>query len=201
MSAAENEFEFDPGTEPKPAPGARKPRGAASDGGAFPEGPDETAALIDDLARQNDTLRAERDEARDAHKRALADHQNAHRRALANEQTAKEMGVRGVLLSVLPVIDNFDMAMLSDPSKVSAQQVMDGVGLIKAEMLRALSGHGATLINPKPGDVFDPQRHEAIMHQPAEGIAPNHIVNTLRVGFEIGGRLVRPAQVSVAPAA
>lgn len=162
---------------------------------------DETSLLIEELQHQVERLTQERDESRTAHIRAVADHQNYHRRALANELTAKEMGIRGVLQSVMPVIDHFDMALLSDPEKVTAKQVMDGVKMIKEELLRALSSHGAVVINPKRGDDFQPHRHEAIMHQPAEGVEPGHVVMTLRVGFEIDGRLVRPAQVSVAPAA
>lgn len=160
---------------------------------------DETSALIDELQTQVQRLTQERNEAQNAHKLALADFQNYQRRAMSNETEARQQGVRSVLHSVMPVLDHFDMALLSNPEKVSAQQVMDGVQMIKTELIRALSAHGVHMISPAKDDMFDPQRHEAIMHQTAEGVQPGHVVITLRPGFTLNDRLVRPAQVSVAP--
>jgi molecular chaperone GrpE len=160
---------------------------------------DETTELIDDLQSQLELAKSARDEAQDAHKRALADFQNYQRRASNSEREAKQQGVRAVLQSVVPVIDHFDMALLHDSEKVTAKQVLDGVRLIKEELLRILSTHGVLIINPKPNDPFDAHRHEAIMHQPSEGVEAGNVTMTLRPGFEIDGRLVRPAQVAVAP--
>jgi len=161
---------------------------------------DETSELIEELQTQLEVAKAARDEAQDAHKRALADFQNYQRRAALNEREARQQGVRGVLQSVVPVIDHFDMALLHDTDKVTAKQVLDGVRLIKDELLRVLSANGALVVNPQPNDAFDAHRHEAIMHQPGEGVQPGNVTMTLRPGFEIDGRLVRPAQVAVAPA-
>lgn len=182
---------------PAPAPGEA--------GGAHQGDPDATAALIDEiqaeLARvraEADQLRAERDAAQHAHKLALADFQNFQRRARANEQTAQEQGVRGVLHSIIPVIDHFQLALAQDPSTGSVRQLVDGVALIRDELLRALSTHGVSVINPQRGEPFDPARHQALLHQPAEGVAPGSVVMCLRQGFAVEERLVRPAEVSVA---
>ena len=53
-------------------------------------------------------------------------------------------------------------------------------------------------IEPVVGDEFDPNRHEAVMRQPAEGIAPNHIVSVLQPGYAMGDQVLRPAKVAVA---
>ena len=164
-------------------------------------GPDETAALIDDLSIKVDELTRQRDEAKDQHARALAEFQNYQRRSLQNEQQAREFGVRGVLQSVMPVVDHFDMALSLDPDKSTAKQVIDGVTMIKDELLRALSQHGVGLIRPGKGDAFDPTQHEAIVHVDAPGVAEGCVVATLRLGYAVSGRVVRPAQVSVAKAA
>lgn len=172
-----------------------------------PVDPDATASLIDEiqaeLARtrtEADQLRAERDAAQHAHKLALADFQNYQRRASMNEQTAREQGVRGVLQSIIPVIDHFQLALVQDRASASAEQVMQGVSLIRDELLRALSLHGVTVINPARGEAFDPARHQALLHQPAPGVEPGCIVMCLRQGFAVDDRLVRPAEVAVAAA-
>lgn len=167
----------------------------------LPTDPDQTAALIDQLQGEINRLVGERDDARHAHKLALAEFQNYQRRAISNEQAARDAGVRNVLYAVMPVIDHFDMALLQNPETVSAGQVMRGVALIKDELLRAFTSLGVTLVNPARNDPFDASKHEAIMQQPGEGVEPGHVALCLRVGFLLNDRLVRPAQVAVAPAA
>ncbi len=194
----------------KPEPDPADPKAAEPAGGAAPADPtaadaaapldtvDETAALIDDLSLKVDALTRERDDAQEAHKRALAEFQNYQRRSLANEQQAREFGVRGVLQSVMPVVDHFDMALGLDAEKTTAKQVMGGVAMIKDELLRVLGAHGVAVIRPAPGDAFDPNLHEAIVHVPADGVGAGCVVATLRLGYSLSGRVVRPAQVSIA---
>jgi molecular chaperone GrpE len=171
-----------------------------------PSEPDATADLIDslnsELAIVKDQLAAaaaERDELGRKYQAALAEMTNAARRARQSEDQARDMGIRSVLLNVLPVIDHFDYALNQDPAKVTAQAVVQGVTMIKEELIRALATQGAGAINPQPNDAFDPMQHEAVIQQPAEGVNPGHIVKTLRMGFTLSGRTVRPAQVIVAP--
>lgn len=170
--------------------------------------PDATEALIEDLSRQVDALtaqveklRAERDEAQAAWKHTAADFANAQKRAVSNEHTAREQGIRGVLYNIMPIIDHFDLALGQDPEKVTVQQVISGVTMIKGELLRALASQGVSIINPAPNSAFDPRHHEAVVQQSVEGVEPGNVVATLRMGYAINDRLVRPAQVSVAPAA
>jgi len=161
--------------------------------------PDATASLLDELQDTIRRLTSERDAAIDAHKRALADFQNYQRRAIQNEHTAREMGVRSVLTSIIPVLDHFDLALSQDTSRSTTKQVIDGVTMIKDELIRVLGNSGVQPIRPGKGDDFDPTRHEAVMHMPADNVPPSQVVMTLRIGYMLGDRLVRPAQVAVAP--
>ncbi len=135
--------------------------------------------------------------------RTLADYQNSHRRALANEQEARVQARTGVVQSVLSVLDHFDLALGQDMAKASAEQIVSGVKVIRDELMKVLQSHGVGVINPAPGEEFNPDRHQAIMQQAAKGIDPGHVVATYQVGFTIstGGaeRVVRPAKVAVAP--
>jgi len=144
-------------------------------------------------------LRAQRDEFNDKYLRALAEFQNYQRRAHNNEKEARQQGVSSVLGAIIPVMDHFDMALGLDPTKASAQQVIDGVKVIRAELLKALQSSGIVVINPEPNDEFNPGQHQAIMQQSAESVESGRIVSTFQPGYVLGERVVRPAKVIVAP--
>lgn len=131
--------------------------------------------------------------------RARADFQNYQRRALVNEREAREWGAAAVLESIVSVLDHFDVALTQDPEKASAASIIDGVRLIKDEMIRAIGDHGVDVIYPALGDELDPGRHEAIGHQAAEGAEPGTVSKTVQVGYAVGDRVLRPAKVFVAP--
>jgi len=156
----------------------------------------EDAELLDALL---DTIN-QRDDLQDKLLRTAADHQNFQRRASGNEREARTSATQGVVQSLIPLLDTFEMALLQDPEKVSAKQVIDGVGMIRGEFLRLLSGYGVSSIDPKVGDEFNPAEHSAMMQQAAEGVEPGHISMNMGMGFKLGDRVVRPAKVAVVPA-
>ncbi|HYF15298.1 MAG TPA: nucleotide exchange factor GrpE [Phycisphaerales bacterium] len=134
--------------------------------------------------------------------RLMADFQNYQRRALANEDVAKQQGASGVVQSIVGVIDHFDLALGQDTSKASAEQIVEGVRVIREELLRALARHGVSPMSPGPNDEFVPGRHEAIMQQEAPGVGKGRVAATLQAGYVVrdasGERVIRPAKVSVA---
>lgn len=144
-------------------------------------------------------LRAELDDMSDRLKRTMADFQNYQRRAMQNEHEARRQGVSAVVMSVVPVIDHFDLA-LNQKADGAAAGILEGVKVIRAELIRALERQGVTVINPPVNEAFDPTRHEAIMQQGGDGVDPGHISATLQPGFELGDRVIRSAKVAVAPA-
>lgn len=131
--------------------------------------------------------------------RAIADHQNFQRRAANNEREAGVQARTGVVQSIIPVLDHFDLALAQDPDKTTAEQIVGGVRVIRDELMRVLNSFGVTLIDPAPGDEFDPNCHEAMLRQAGEGVQPGHISLNLGVGYKLGERVVRPAKVAVAP--
>jgi len=156
---------------------------------------DENEEIVEALV---DTIRA-RDELSDKLLRMAADHQNFQRRASGNEREARTSATQGVVQSLIPLLDTFEMALMQDPEKVSSQMVIDGVKMIRDEFMRMLSGYGVSPINPSVGDEFNPAEHAAMMQQPADGIEPGHISMNMGIGFKLGERVVRPAKVAVVP--
>lgn len=166
-----------------------------SGGGASSELQAKVTKLEQDLAEANSRAL-----------RAMADFQNYQKRSLMNESIAKASGVAGVVTGVVTVLDHFDLALQQDITKVTAEQLIGGVKVIREELIRVLQLHGVGIVNPKPGDDFVPGIHEAIMQQHAEGIAPGKVVATFQAGYTLAGgaagggeRVLRPAKVSVAP--
>lgn len=158
----------------------------------LPEQAEFVEALLDTIAK--------RDEMQDKLIRATADHQNFQRRATGNEREARTGATQGVVQSLIPLLDTFEMALLQDPDKVSAEQVIEGVKMIRDEFIRMLSGYGVSSIDPKVGDEFNPMEHSAMMQQAVEGIEPGHISMNMGIGYKLGDRVVRPAKVAVVPA-
>lgn len=167
------------------------------------EGADERADDQRDPAGEDspesdaDALRADLAEAEDRYKRALADFQNYQRRAVANEARAREEGAAGVVKSVLPVLDHFDLALGHDPEQASAASILEGVKLIKGELLRTLAQHGVSPIEPDPGDELDHHRHEAVGQMSAEELDPGAVAACVQTGYRVGERVLRPAKVMV----
>lgn len=152
-----------------------------------------------DLAR----LRQELAEERSRNLRLMADYQNFQRRAASNEVVARQMGVSSVVSSIATVLDHFDIALSQTSTKTDPQQIIDGVKLIREELVRSLNKHGVHVEAPGMNSLFIPGKHEAIMQQAADGVDPGHVVTTFQAGFILREgeveRVIRPAKVSVAP--
>lgn len=169
---------------------------SGENGGEPPSG---DAARVEELQAELEKVITEREEAKSAYLRSLADFQNYQRRSLENEREAKRQGATSLLLSVVPVIDHFDFALTHNPENMTAAQAVEGVKVIREELLRILGQHGVSVVNPAPNDELDPNRHHAVLHQPAEGVEPGRISRTLQVGYMLGDRVIRPANVAIAP--
>lgn len=155
---------------------------------------DETAALIDQLTH-------EREEARAARQRALADFANFQRRSAENERRARVEGKTRVLRDFVEILDHFDRAIEQDPAKITTEQLLHGVCLVRDELMKAMELHGVVRIDPNRGDEFDPNRHQAMLRQPDDEVAPGHIVAVFSPGYATADQVIRPAKVAVAPEA
>lgn len=156
-----------------------------------PGGADEIVDAMRELVRRHDELVGRL-------QLTAADFQNFRRRAAKSEDEACRQGATGVVQSIVPVLDNFDMALGQDVEKASVEQIASGVRVIRDELLRILAGFGVERVEPRSGDEFDPRHHQAMMQQPTADFEAGRIVQTINVGYLLGGRVVRPAKVIVA---
>lgn len=151
------------------------------------------------LGARATALEAELAEAKAETLRRVADLENFRRRAAQNEQQARTRGQSEAVKSLLGVLDHFDLTLGHvDPEQSSAQQVLDGVQMIRAEMVRVLGTLGVEVINPQAGEAFDPNKHAAIVQQPTDEYEPGAVLNVARAGYAMDGQMIRPAEVVVA---
>jgi molecular chaperone GrpE len=142
----------------------------------------------------------ERDEYLDLAKRTKADFENFRKRMSAEVLAAGGRGKAEVLRDVLPVLDDLERALQAaglDPEGDSEDGLAHGVLLVFRSLRDSLAKHGIEAVDPT-GERFDPNLHEALSAQPAEGVESGVVVETMQKGYRFGDQLIRPARVVVA---
>jgi molecular chaperone GrpE len=163
--------------------------------------------LDDDVIEQGRTaatgdvqkLQAERDDLYQRLARATADFKNTQKRIQGDADQRVQYANQSLIKSLLPVIDNFERALAQDAAKVDAATILRGMQIVHDQWLSVLKQQLVNEIAPKPGETFDPSRHEALMQQDAPQYAGQgqRVVQTLQKGYSLGDRVLRPAQVAV----
>jgi len=140
----------------------------------------------EDLARERDELRA-------LAQRVQADFENYRKRVLREQTALAERAAESLIEQLLPVLDNFELALLS--LEEADEKIRKGVELVYADFISVLERHGLERIDAE-GVPFDPEVHEAVLHDAGEG--EPKVVETMRTGYRLRGRVLRPAMVKVA---
>jgi molecular chaperone GrpE len=126
---------------------------------------------------------------RDAMLRAVADAENMRKRVQAEAATSQKFALERFAEGLLPVADSLEAALKTGDTS--------GVELTLKQLLGALEKGQIRPIDPKPGERFDPNRHQAMAAVPGAG-EPNTVVSVLQKGYALHDRVLRPALVSVA---
>jgi molecular chaperone GrpE len=162
---------------------------------AEPEAGDagEEDAIAADLAK----ARTEAESYLDDLRRLQAEFENYRKRTL-REQTARTASASQALVSrLLPVLDNFELAVSAAEQSRDFDRMLKGVEMVLGALREVLEGEGLVKIEAE-GKPFDPERHEAVIAVEQEDAEPGTIVDIVRAGYELGGKVLRPAMVKVA---
>jgi molecular chaperone GrpE len=144
-------------------------------------------------------LQTELEETRDRLLRTAAEVQNARRRAEKDVKDARQYAISGFAGDVLNVADNLSRALQvaqAESLEGPAKTLVDGVALTEKTLLSTLERHGVKRVEPAPGDVFDPNLHQATTQIPSEHRSGT-IAASFAPGYVIGGRTLRAAMVAV----
>ncbi|HYB64526.1 MAG TPA: nucleotide exchange factor GrpE [Steroidobacteraceae bacterium] len=161
----------------------------------------ETAAQLVELERLSQALAESEERARshwDQYLRAVADLENVRKRAARDVEAANRYGLEKFAAELLPVRDSLELAV-QNAATADARSLVQGQEATLKLLSRALEKLGVTLIDPL-GEPFDPARHDAMMMQDSATAEPNSVLKVVQPGYELNGRLLRPARVIVARA-
>jgi molecular chaperone GrpE len=132
--------------------------------------------------------------------RAVAESENTRHRMNKKVEEAKDYAIVSFAKDLVPVIDNFSMALSHVPENLddSAKIIVEGVKMTRDELLSVFKKHGIESIEPQEGDNFDYNNHYAISQVVTDQHKDGTIISTMQVGYKIKDRLIRPASVAVA---
>jgi molecular chaperone GrpE len=127
-----------------------------------------------------------------------AEFDNYRKRIERERREQSDQAVVDLLLSLLTVVDDFDRALTIEAG-ADTEGYRKGVELIYAKLHDVLKKHGVRPIEAMGTD-FDPNLHEAVMHEASPDHRDGEVIGELRKGYMLGEKLLRPAMVKVAKA-
>jgi molecular chaperone GrpE len=168
------------------------------DGEEFAEAGEVAEAVAEDaIAADLAKARAEAESYLDDLRRLQADFDNYRKRTL-REQTARAASASQALVTrLLPVLDNFELAVSAAEQSRDFDRMLKGVEMVFGELREVLESEGLVKIEAE-GKPFDPERHEAVIAVEQEDSEPGTVTDIVRTGYELRGKVLRPAMVKVA---
>lgn len=147
----------------------------------------------------SDALQAELETLRQRNEqlmRVAADFENYKRRQERERSEMTKFAGQKVIAEMLPVIDNFERALQTEPKPEEFENFIDGVKMIQKQFMDVLSKAGVEAIEAM-GQPFNPEFHEAIMQEENSDVPDETVVGEFQTGYTMHGRLLRPSVVKV----
>lgn len=170
---------------------------------------DESAPADPDISQEEaefdamevlETLQAENAALRDQALRYAAEAENTKRRAEREANDARHYAIQKFSQDLVGAADNFARALQAAPRDnvdPAVKNLITGIEMIEKDLISAFDRNGLKRLDPPRGAKFDPHRHQAMMEQPADDVGPGAVLQVMQAGYELNGRLVRPAMVIV----
>lgn len=141
-------------------------------------------------------LQAEVEQYKDRVLRATAEFENYRRRVQREMQDERKFASQPLLVDLLPVLDNIERAIDAAQQSSGANSLLEGFKMVQQQMTSILERHNCIPV-PAAGQIFDPTLHQAILQTPSADVEPGRIVHVSQNGYQLNGRVIRPAQVIV----
>ena len=176
----------------------RQPTNGAPEEGRHGRGPARAELLekIEDLQRVLEQTREQADEHLRSLQRTAADFANYRRRVEEEREGLAQFANALLIGKLLAVLDDFDRALANVPADTHEGWV-DGIRLVERKLRSLLEAEGVTPIEAL-GAPFDPNLHEAVVHEETADFPDNQVIGELQRGYRLRDRVLRPALVRVA---
>ena len=142
-------------------------------------------------------------EEKDRALRTVAEMENLRRRTAQDVEKAHKFALEKFATELLPVLDNLERTIqVADKQNEAVKPLLEGVELTLKSMANSVAKFGVIAIDPQ-GQSYDPKQHQAMSKVENADVAPNTVIAVMQKGYELNGRVIRPAMVMVskAPAA
>jgi molecular chaperone GrpE len=156
-----------------------------------------TGQNAQDVHQEIDALKKERDGLYDRLLRKQAEFDNYKKRIDREKSEYMQFASADLMKELLNALDSFDLALKNAATKPDAQNMLRGFELIYKQLQDTLTRFGLKPFDAK-GKSFDPHFHQAVSTQPTDEVEENTVIDEMRKGYLLNGRLLRPAMVSVA---
>jgi len=153
-------------------------------------------AQVEALRRQLAVAEQNAQAQRDLYLRSAAELENVRKRAQRDIEQAHRYAIEGLATELLPVRDSLELGLASG-ANADAKTLLEGKEATLKLLQRAFDKFAIRQIDPV-GQPFDPNQHEAMLMQESSTAAPNSVLQVVQSGYELNGRLLRPARVIVA---
>ena len=130
-------------------------------------------------------------------KRSMAEFDNFRKRSEKEKATMFDMGARSIAEKILPIVDNFERAMVAAPKEGDGKAFADGITMIYNQLKKTLEDLGVKPIDCV-GQAFDPNFHNAVMHVEDESLGENVVAEELLKGYMYKDSVLRHSMVKVA---
>ncbi len=161
---------------------------------AYEFGDDDTQAALENAQAEIAALK-------DQILRVAAEAENTKRRSEREMNDARAFAIQKFARDLLGVADNLSRALQHAPREdadPAVKNLVVGLDMTEKELLGAFERNGLKMVDPKAGEKFDPNFHQAMMEQHAPGQPAGTVIQVMQPGYELMGRIVRPAMVVVA---
>jgi len=161
---------------------------------------EEFNAVADAALDHMEALAAENASLKEQVLRFAADAENTKRRAEREANDARAYAIQKFARDLLTVADTLGRALTAPPASEdpAVKNFLVGVEMTEKALQSAFETNGLKRVEPPKGTKFDPHQHQAMMEQVSAEVGAGSVIQTLQPGYELLGRLVRPAMVVVA---
>lgn len=129
--------------------------------------------------------------------RARADLENMRRRHSRDLENAHKHALDKFVAELMPIADSLELGMqAAKKDGATLETVAEGMEMTMKMLLSSIGKMGLEQINPE-GEAFNPEMHQAVSMQPAEGVEANQVIAVMQKGYSFNGRVLRPAMVIV----
>jgi molecular chaperone GrpE len=170
-----------------------------SEAESTPEVMDKSTADKADQVEDLESLRkraAERDQYLDMLQRSRAEFENYQKRINKDRDQERRYFASGILLDLLPVLDNLERASTAARQAGEKGPLAEGIGMVLNQFMEFLKRNGVVRIEAQD-QPFDPHLHQAVMQQPMSDKPANTVIKVLEQGYLNQDRVLRPAKVVV----